>query len=223
MIRTLSFPLRTSRKTERGAISFPTRFLVRASPFALLAASLAFGADSPGILQIRVVEGGNAEYAVGSRATRGITVMVSDEAGRPVDDATVSFALPAEGPGGVFAAGSRMEIVSTRDGGRAGVWGMRWNRIPGRFEVRVTAVKGQARAAASVAQSLSDAPELKILNPRVTGGHKILWIALAGGAAAAVAGVAGRGSTSSSSAPAVVTGGVGGVQIGTPTITVGRP
>ncbi len=189
----------------------------------LLATSLAWGADNPGILQIRVLEGGDAEYAVGSRATRGIAVLVSDEAGRPVDDATVSFALPAEGPGGVFAAGSRMEIGNTRDGGRAGVWGMRWNRIPGRFEVRVTAVKGQARAAASVAQSLSDAPERKTLNPRVSGGHKLLWIALAGGAAAAVAGVAGRGSASSGGAQAVVTGGVGSLQIGTPTITVGRP
>lgn len=223
MIRALSSPLRTSRKTERGAISFLARFLARAAPFALLATSLALGADNPGILQIRVVEGGDAEYAVGSRATRGITVLVSDEAGRPVDDATVSFALPAEGPGGVFAAGSRMEIVNTRDGGRAGVWGMRWNRTPGHFEVRVTAVKGQARAAASVPQSLSDAPELKTLNPRVSGGHKILWIALAGGAVAAVAGVAGRGSTSSSAAPAAVTGGGSGVQVGTPTITLGRP
>ena len=122
----------------------------------------------------------------------------------------------------MFTGGSRMEIVSTRDGGRAGVWGMRWNRTPGRFEVRVTAVKGQARAAATVAQSLYEAPELKTQSLSRSGSHKLLWIALAGGAAAAVAGVAGRGSTNSSTS-AAVTGITSGVQIGTPTITVGRP
>jgi hypothetical protein len=188
----------------------------------LLAVTLALGADDPGILTIRVIEGSDATYTLGSRATQGITVLVTDEAGRPVEGATVSFALPAEGPGGVFASGSRMEIASTRDGGRAAAWGMRWNRTPGRFEVRVTAVKGQARAVAAVPQSLIDSPELKTLSPRTSGGHKILWIVLAGGAAAAAAGVAGRGSAGSI-APAPAPTGASGVQIGTPTITVGRP
>ena len=188
----------------------------------LLATSLLCRADDRGTLAIRVVEGSDAIYAVGSRATRGITVLVSDEAGLPVDGATVSFALPAEGSGGVFTSGSRMEIVSTRDGGQASVWGMRWNRTPGHFEVRVTAVKGSARAAATVAQSLSEATELKTVSPRGSGSHKILWIVLAGGAAAAAAGVAGRGSAGSgASVPAAAS--VTGVQIGTPTITVGRP
>ncbi|MSV34892.1 MAG: hypothetical protein EXQ47_04750 [Bryobacterales bacterium] len=188
----------------------------------LLATSLLCRADDRGILAIRVVEGGDVVYAVGSRATRGITVLVSDEAGRPVDGATVSFALPAEGSGGVFPSGSRMEIVNTRDGGRASVWGMRWNRTPGHFEVRVTAVKGQARAAAAVAQYLSEATELKTVSPRGSGSHKILWIILAGGAASAVAGGAGRGSASSG-ASAPVAASLTGVRIGTPTITVGRP
>jgi hypothetical protein len=222
VIRTLSFLLRTSRKTERGAILFLSRFVVRAAPFAFLAVSLASGADEPGILAIRVIEGSDAAYALGSRATSGITVLVTDEAGRPVDGATVSFALPAEGPGGLFASGSRMEIGTTRDGGRAAAWGMRWNRTPGRFDVRVTAVKGQARVVATVPQALVDSPELRTLSPRTSGGHKILWIVLAGGAAAAVAGVAGKGSAGSS-APAAAASVVSGVQIGSPTITVGRP
>ena len=188
----------------------------------LLATSLAFGADIPGILEIRVVVGGDAVYPVGSRATRGITVLVSDEAGRPVENAIVSFALPSEGPSGVFASGVRTEIATTRGDGRAGVWGMRWNRTPGSFELRVTAIKEQARAGISVVQSFSDAPELKVSASRGSGGHKILWIALAGGAAAAVAGVAGRGSANPSSSTPIAAG-LSGIQIGTPTIVVGRP
>jgi hypothetical protein len=188
----------------------------------VLATGLALGADNPGVLAIRVVEGADAVYSVGSRATRGVTVLVSDEAGHPVEGATVSFLLPAEGPGGAFASGARTEIAMTRADGRASAWGMQWNRTSGQFELRVAAMKGQARAAASVAQSLSNAPELKVTTPRSSGGHKILWIILAGGAAAAVAGVAGRGSTSSGS-PAAVAAAVSGVQIGTPAITVGRP
>jgi len=45
----------------------------------VLATSLAFGAGDPGALDLRVIEGDNAVYPVGSRATRGITVLVSDE------------------------------------------------------------------------------------------------------------------------------------------------
>ena len=126
---------------------------------------------------------------LGSRATRGVTVLVRDDAGRPVEGATVSFSLPAQGPGGVFASGARTEIVQTASDGRAAAWGMRWNRSPGEFEMRVTAMKGQALASTSVAQALSAAQELRVSVPRSSGGHKILWIALAGGAAAAVAGV----------------------------------
>ena len=101
----------------------------------LLATSLAFGADDFGVLQIRVLEGENAAYLVGSRATRGVTILVSDESGRPVAGATVSFSLPSEGPGGVFASGVRTEIATTHADGRAAVWGMRWNRTPGQFEL----------------------------------------------------------------------------------------
>jgi len=169
-----------------------------------------------------VVEGGDAVYPIGSHATRGVTVLVSDESGHPVEGATVSFSLPSEGPGGVFSSGVRTEIATTRAEGRAGVWGMRWNRTPGQFELRVTAMKGQARASSSVAQSLSDAPEMKVAAPRGSGSHKILWIALAGGAAAAVVGIAGKGSPNTG-APAAIAAGISGPQIGTPTITVGRP
>lgn len=191
----------------------------------LLAISLARGADNPGILDIRVIEGDQAVYAAGSRATRGITVLVSDESGRPVEGATVSFSLPSEGPGGVFASGVRTEIVTTRADGQAGVWGMRWNRTPGQFELRIMAIKGQARAVATAVQSLDNAPDSRAAGGRQRGGsgsHKLLWISLAAGAAAA-AGIAGAGFAKSNTSPGTAAVAAGGVQIGTPTIAVSRP
>ena len=125
-------------------------------PPAALAFLLAAHVQASAILQIRVLEGEGAVYAIGSRATRGITVQVTDETGQPVDSVAVSFRLPDDGPGGAFSTGLRTEIVTTRTDGRATVWGMRWNRNAGPFEVRVTAAKGEARAGIVVSQYLSD-------------------------------------------------------------------
>ena len=113
---------------------------------AILVAALAYGADNPALLAIRLTEGDGAIYAKGSRATRGLTVLITDETGRPVEGATVSFSLPADGPSGVFSSGTRTEIATTHGDGRAAVWGTQWNRTSGPFEIRITAVKGQARA-----------------------------------------------------------------------------
>jgi hypothetical protein len=108
------------------------------------------------IIQLRVIEGEGVVYAVGSRATRGITVQVTDETGQPVEAAAVSFRLPDDGPGGTFGSGLRTEIVTTKADGRATVWGMRWNRTTGPFEVRITVAKDQARAGIVISQFLSD-------------------------------------------------------------------
>jgi hypothetical protein len=39
-----------------------------------------------------------AVYRKGARATRGLTVLVTDETGKPLEHAAVSFRLPEEGP-----------------------------------------------------------------------------------------------------------------------------
>src|SRR5580698_8535226 len=102
--------------------------------------------DNPAILQIRVLEGEGVAYPLGGRATRGVTIQVTDETGKPVEGASVSFRLPEEGPSGTFSSGSRTEIGMTKPDGRAAAWGMQWNHTEGPFEIRITAVKGQARA-----------------------------------------------------------------------------
>jgi hypothetical protein len=251
-------------------------FRIRAALFLVSAlASRLHGADGdPAILELRIVEGDGTAYSTGSRATRGVTVQVSDESGRPVSGATVSFTLPQDGPGGVFVSGGRTEIVTTRADGRATVWGMQWNRTPGPFEIRITAAKGQARAGIlcplylnegrlnegrlssarpgsennrvrssdegggangnasrkSLEQKTDTPPErtasvaarASAPDRRVgTGGHRWLWIVV-GAAGVAVAGAAaiGRASGSSSSSTAAA---VSSLQIGTPSVSLGRP
>jgi hypothetical protein len=180
-------------------------------------------ASDPSVLTLKAVEGNGATYAPGSRATRGVAVVVMDETGRPVDGATVSFTLPMTGPSGEFASGGRTEIVTTRADGRASVWGMRWNRLAGPFEIRVSAARGPARASMALAQSLAGAPSKSdSLSTSASGGnHKWLWIALGGAAAVAgavVAGLAAKDSSGSSASTAA-----SAVQIGTPSISLGRP
>jgi hypothetical protein len=164
-----------------------------------------------------VVEGDGVTYALGSRATRGITVEVTDETGRPIDGATVSFRLPEGGPSGAFASGAKTEIATTRSDGRASAWGMQWNRSAGLMEIRITASKGQTRAGIVCSQYLSASADAGTRSHKLSGGgHKWVWIALgvAGAAGAAVFGAAVVGKSSSSPAAAAV-------QIGAPTIILG--
>jgi len=185
-----------------------------------LLVSTAAAEDSPAILQIRVLEGEGAIYAPGSRATRGVTVQITDETGKPVEGASVSFRLPETGPGGAFSNGLKSEFATTKADGRALVWGMQWNRLTGPFEIRITASKGQARAGGVCPQYLSEAVTTKGTSlARVGGGsHKWLWISLAvaGAAGGAVAAAAMGGKPASTTSPAVI-------EIGTPSINLGKP
>jgi len=153
-----------------------------------------------------------------------VIVQVTDETGKPVEGAAVTFRLPEQGPTGQFNAGTRTEIVTTAEDGRAEVWGMQWGREAGAFDLRVTAAKGATRGGMICSLYLSDAPVLKsseaVPAHRAGGSKKKLWITLGLAAAASVAVIGMAGSK----APAAIAGGtVDSVRIGTPTITIGRP
>ena len=141
-------------------------------------------------MQLKVLEGEGVVYRTGTRATRGLTVLVTDETGKPVEMATVSFRLPDEGASGTFSSGLRTEIATTGPDGRATVWGMQWNKTPGPVEIRITAIKDQARAGLVSTQYLSDSVAPKAGGEGVFsashGGHKWLWLgAIAAGAVGA--------------------------------------
>jgi hypothetical protein len=201
------------------------RIYVFLLPFVLLFGLPLAAQDDPAILLIRIAEGEGTVYPIGSRATRGVTVQVTDETGKPVDSAAVSFRLPDDGPTGAFSSGMRTEIVTTGADGRANVWGMQWNRVTGPLEVRITAAKGQARAGTVCALYLADSavpaehgnagPRNSVL--RRWGSHRKIWIGVGIAAAAfvSVAAISSRGTSSSSA--------VNAPQIGTPTIIIGKP
>jgi hypothetical protein len=193
----------------------------------LLCCVLAFAvsASASVIVQLRVIEGEGITYRTGTRATRGLTVLVTDESGHPLDIAAVSFRLPDQGSTGTFSSGLRTEVVTTGPDGRASVWGMQWNKTPGMVQIHISAVKEQAPAGIISTQYLSDSVAPVAGGEGVFAashkGHKWLWIAAA--AAGLAAGGAGYAMlrTQGSSTPSNPA--VAGLSIGAPSITVGHP
>jgi hypothetical protein len=179
------------------------------------------------ILQIQFLEGEGAVHAPGSRSARALTVELTDETGKPVAGAAVSFHLPEDGPGGVLANGLRTDVGITDAQGRVSLRGLQVNRTPGRFQIRVVASKEQARAGALASQYVAEpaSPVAKAASK----GRARWWLvaALVGGGAAAGILSAGRGAAAPS-APAEPPPAAGGVtappvSIGSPTTSVGRP
>ncbi len=177
------------------------------------------------IVQLKVIEGEGTVYRTGTRATRGLTVLVTDETGKPVANAAVSFRLPEDGASGVFSSGLRTEVITTGADGRATVWGMQWNKTAGPVEIRITAVKDQARAGLVSTQYLSDSVAPKAGGEGTfSASHKsrMKWILIAagvgGGAAAGFLLARSHGTTSADSTTSST-----GITIGSPSITIGHP
>jgi hypothetical protein len=191
----------------------------------LLACAVAatFQLNASVIVQLKVVEGDGTVYRTGGRATRGITVIVTDEAGKPVPGASVSFRLPDSGPSGVFSSGLRTEVVNTGVDGRASVWGMQWNKVAGPMEIRITAIKDQARAGIVSTQYLNDTAVAQAGGEgtfKASHGGKTKWLLIAaavgGGAAAGM--MFGRSHSSPTETTPAVT-----LSVGSPSIIVGHP
>lgn len=184
------------------------------------------------ILRLRVVEGEGAVHAAGSRNTRPLTVEVTDETGKPVEHAAVSFHLPDDGPSGAFLNGLRTDIAMTDSAGRARVRGLQWNRIPGRFQIRIVASYEQVRAGVVSFQYIEGPPVSAAAATSAAalpagsghGSSHTKWIvaaALAAGGAAAGILLGHSGSAATPAASSVATPPV--VTIGNPVITVGKP
>jgi hypothetical protein len=188
------------------------------------ALALAVSANASVIVQLQVVEGEGATYQPGTRATRGITVLVTDEAGQPVNMAAVSFRLPDQGATGTFSSGLRTEVVTTGPDGRASVWGMKWNNTPGTIQVRITAVKDQARAGIISTQYITEHAALTAGGQgefkASHGGHKWIWFALAAAAGGAGAFVLLHSRSGSSS---TANSADNGISIGAPSVMVSQP
>jgi hypothetical protein len=174
-------------------------------------------------LQIRVIDGEGVVHAPGSRNLRPLSVEVTDDTGRPVEGAAVSFHVaddPGSGPGGTFANGLRTEVITTDVHGRVALHTLVVNHVPGRFEIRIIASKEQARAGTVSFQYIAGTG--KGAGATAGGGHRALWLVLvAAGAAGAAAGV--LASHSGSSPAAVLETSPPVLTIGAPSITLGKP
>ena len=189
-----------------------------------LLAALALALSGPAaaqvaILQIQVIEGEGAVHLPGSHSAHPLTVQVTDETGKPVEGAAVSFHLPEDGPGGAFTNGLRTDVATTDARGRASARGIQFNRTGGRFQVRIFASKEQARAGMASFQYVAETSggEAK------AGLHsRRKWIAVVAGVAAGgvlggvLAGRSGAAAAVPPSTPPALT-------VGTPTISVGKP
>ena len=196
---------------------------------ALLAGCCFPSASQVAILQIQVVEGEATVHTPGSRNGHALTVVVTDETGKPAAGAVVTFKLPDDGPGGTFANGLRSEVVTADARGRASIRGLHVNRIPGRFQIRITTSLEQARAGivsfqyvAGLNEGAATAADSKA-KPR----SRWPWIALvvgaaaAGGIAAGAGGGGGHSGTTVAALPQLPS--TPSLSIGGPTISVGRP
>jgi hypothetical protein len=192
------------------------------------------------ILHIQVIEGEGAVNAPGSRNSRPLAVEVTDETGKPVEGAAVSFHLPEEGPGGTFGNGLRTDVIVTDARGRANVRTLLLNRTPGRVEIRIVASKEQARAGTVSFQYIAEPSAIAsksapkgVPNGAPKSAPKVLrgplkWAvlaALAGGATAAGAVLAGKSSGTASASPTPGATGTTavGITIGSPSLTIGKP
>ena len=193
------------------------------------------------IVQIGIVEGEGAVHVPGSRIARPLTVEVTDETGKPVAGAAVTFLLPENGPGGTFANGLRSDVAITDSRGRGGAHSLQLNRISGRFQIRIVASKEQARAGTVSFQYIGEAKGGAAKEGTVKEGatadratapaapatlsrsspHRRKWVvaaaALGGGAVLGILASRGR-SGAATPVPVIPT-----LTIGTPSVTVGKP
>jgi hypothetical protein len=139
-----------------------------------------------------------------------------------VDSASVSFRLPDDGPSGVFASGLTSEVSISDPEGRAAVYGMRWNRLAGAFQIRITAAKSTVRAGTVISQYLAaggSSQPSSGYRPRGRGKWLAIGLGIAGAAVGLAVGVAASGGQPApTAAPAPPP-----VQVGVPTIAVGGP
>jgi hypothetical protein len=137
-----------------------------------------------------------------------LVVQVLDQESRPVEGADVTFRFPIQGPGAAFADQKNSQTVRTNADGQASATGWTANRMVGRFQVQVTASRGNELGTAVLSMT-----NVTALTEDGKKKRKSLWsskwtkIGVIAGAAAIVAVVilATRGSGNSSSNTVTIT------------------
>ena len=109
--------------------------------------------DTPGKLNLVIVDGDGAINNIKQRTAREPVVQVEDENHRPVAGVAVVFTLPSQGASGTFPGGGHSLTVMTNDQGRAAARGLRPNNVQGQYQIHVTASKDGQSTSANLTQS----------------------------------------------------------------------
>jgi hypothetical protein len=159
-------------------------------------------------LKILILDGDAAINNIRLGTAREPIVQIQDENDRPVAGALVVFTLPDRGASGVFADGTKSLMVQTDTKGQAMARGLKPNKTPGQFKIRVDASHQGTTTSSSVAQS-------NILGgAAVISTKMITLLAIVGGAAAAGIVAASQGGSETANAPTSIT--PGATRVGPP-------
>jgi hypothetical protein len=112
-------------------------------------------AQEPGV-HITVIAGEGVTHNITQIEKKGRydpVVQVEDETGKPIQGASVVFALPSQGPGGTFENSTATLLVTTDAHGRAVARGIRLNKLTGPFTIHVTASSKGLTANATISQT----------------------------------------------------------------------
>ena len=169
-------------------------------------------AGEPAKLKIVILDGDGAINNIRQRTAREPIVQVEDENRKPVAGAMVLFTLPDNGPGALFANGSRTLIAYTDDKGQAKAKGLKPNSTAGAYQIIVNATSQGLKASAIIHQS-------NLMAAAVAAGgisaNLIAILVIAGGAAAAGVVVATSGGNN---APAAIPPPTATITAGTPAV-----
>jgi len=161
-------------------------------------------------LHVVVLEGEGAINNIRSPHAKEPVIRVEDADNRGVAGAVVTFLLPADGAGGIFGDRGSSLTLTTDDRGEAVARGLRANRSPGTFQIRVSASRGGETAHGSISQTNVD-PGAHVSS------RTIALLAIFGGAAAGGAAIALHGGKAkTAAAPSTPPGTV--IVAGTPTL-----
>jgi len=138
------------------------------------------------VLHIVVLEGEGAINNVRSPRAKEPIVRVEDANNHGVPGAVVTFLLPADGAGATFGDSASSLTLTTDDRGEAVARSIHARRLPGTFQIRVSASQGGRTASASITQTNVDPGSH-------TSSRTIAILAIVGGAAAGGAALAFRG------------------------------
>jgi len=162
-------------------------------------------------LSVNILEGNNAVNSIPLLRSVAVVVEIRDVNDFPVEGAAITFTLPAQGPGGVFAMGGK--TFSTRSDAR----GQAISELiapagAGKFQIAVAAAAGDRKGSAVVTQTNSEGSYVGPVlppAPKVWYKRRVFW--LAGGAAVAVIAIIlikhGSNSSSGSGSTIVITPG----------------